>query len=486
VAVRRLVLLLVALLAASGCARNPATGRLELLVLDEDDEIALGRALDADVVETMGACREPALSSHVSEVGARLAGVSERPGLPWTFRVVDEAAVNAFALPGGHVYVTRGLLAHLASESELAAVVAHEIGHVTARHGIDQLRRARAAQRRLRVFEIVDPGARHVGRVAAGTAGVLLLRHSRAHEHEADDLALRYLVRAGYDPNGLVAVLDVLDEIGAEAGETVPSWLSTHPEPEIRHARASRAIEAVARAGTPARQDEAYLRRLEGLVFGSDPRRGFFMGRTFVHPDLEFGIDVPEGWHAAHERRALVAVAADERVMMFVGLTGRRSAAAGMEAFLEDPGVVPGEAWRGNIDGLRTRSRGFVLSGYSDPVVGLVAFVELEDRVFVMLALAPSSVWSSHVAPAAESLASFRRVRDSELLGLEPMRIRLVRVEEPTTLEAFARAHPSAVPIETLALINRVAVDAALEPGLLMKRVVGFNPERARLSDGAK
>jgi predicted Zn-dependent protease len=416
----------------------------------------------------------------VSEVGNGLAKTSERADLPWTFRVVDEPVVNAFALPGGYVYVTRGLLAHLDSEAELAAVMAHEIGHVTARHGLDQLRRARAAQRRLFLFRVLDPRERHIGLIAAGTAGALLLRHSREHEHEADDLGLRYLLRAGYDPEGLTEVFAVLAKAGEqEEGDQVPAWLSTHPEPQHRHARMSDKISALGGDVGRRRDATTYLEQIDGLVFGQDPRDGFFAGRTFIHPRLAYTVDLPEGWKAAKRGEAVLAVTEDEDVLLFFGISDAESAEAGIAEFFEDPEIRPEEQWRGKIDGTATLSSGFGIVGEDGDLTGLVAFLDHADRVLVMLAVAPAAAWSGHVDPVARSLASFRRLRDPRLLGVEPMRIELVRVKKATTLERFSREQPSVVDLETLAVVNQVDPEQRLEAGALIKRVRGFNPELA-------
>jgi predicted Zn-dependent protease len=474
--------LLLALSWAMGCAINPATGRLGFVVMGEEEEVELGRQLDQEVVAAIGAYPEPKLQAYVSEVGGGLADTSERADLPWTFRVVDEPVVNAFALPGGYVYVTRGLLAHLDSEAELAAVIAHEIGHVTARHGLDQLRRARAAQRRLFVFRVIDPRARHVGLIAAGTAGALLLRHSREHEHEADDLGLRYLLRAGYDPDGLTEVFGVLERAGEQSeGDRVPAWLSTHPEPQHRFERMSAKIDALGGEVGRRRDAKAYLQQIDGIVFGPDPRQGFFAGRTFIHPKLGYAVDLPEGWKAAQRGEAVVAITEDEEVMLFLGTSDAESAEAGMAEFFEDPEIRSEEQWRGKIDGTVAVSSGFAIVADDGDLTGLVAFLDHGGRVFVMLAVAPASAWSGHVEPVAESLASFCRLRDPKLLGVEPMRIELARLKKATTLEQLSREQPSVVDLGTLAIVNQVDPDERLEPGTLVKRVRGFNPELAGL-----
>src|SRR5205809_5248844 len=185
---------------AAGCAVNPATGSRQLMLVSESQEIALGRDYDQQVAASVGIYPDSELQRYIQQFGARLAATSERPNLPWSFRVVDDPVVNAFTLPGGFIYVTRGILAHLNSEAELAGVVGHEIGHVTARHSASQMSKQQLAQIGLVVGTIASPEfARYAGVASAGL-GVLFLKFSRDDESQADHLGLRYMRRAAYDP----------------------------------------------------------------------------------------------------------------------------------------------------------------------------------------------------------------------------------------------------------------------------------------------
>src|SRR6059058_5783318 len=185
---------------AGGCAVNPATGSRQLMLISESQEIAMGRDYDKQVAASIGLYPDSGLQRYMQQFGARLAGSSERPNLPWSFRVVDDPVVNAFALPGGYIYVTRGILAHLNSEAELAGVVGHEIGHVTARHSASQMSKQQLAQLGLAVGAIASPELGRYAGLASQALGVLFLKYSRDNESQADDLGLRYLRRAAYDP----------------------------------------------------------------------------------------------------------------------------------------------------------------------------------------------------------------------------------------------------------------------------------------------
>src|SRR5256885_287468 len=187
-------------LGALACAVNPATGSRQLMLISESQEIAMGRDYDREVTASIGLYPDSALQGWIQQFGARLAATSERPNLPWSFRVVDDPVVNAFALPGGFIYVTRGILAHLNSEAELAGVVGHEIGHVTARHSASQMTKQQLAQVGLAVGAIASPELGRYTGLASQALGVLFLKYSRDNESQADELGLRYLRRGRYDP----------------------------------------------------------------------------------------------------------------------------------------------------------------------------------------------------------------------------------------------------------------------------------------------
>src|SRR5881275_2326244 len=274
-------LALLAGLGAGACAVNPATGSRQLMLISESQEIAMGRDYDNQVAASIGIYADSGLQHYIQQFGARLAASSERPNLPWSFRVVDDPVVNAFALPGGFIYVTRGILAHLNSEAELAGVVGHEIGHVTARHSVSQMSKQQLAQLGLAVGAIASP-----------------------------ELGLRYLWRAAYDPREMPHVFEMLTRVSqAQGGGRVPEWLATHPDPENRRGRIEQEVAALPQSFSGAAVNrEEYLRRLDGLVFGNNPREGYFKENQFFHPDLRFRVTFPEGWTTNNGKQAVIAV----------------------------------------------------------------------------------------------------------------------------------------------------------------------------------
>lgn len=462
----------------AACSRNPATGRLQFALISEDEEVALGRKADAQLRDTLELYQEqPAVGAMVERVGTTLAERSERPELPWTFRVVDDPAVNAFALPGGFVYVTRGLLGHLNSEDELAAVLGHEIAHVTARHGAVKMRKQETARRSVGVFRIIDPNLRHIGGIAASTAGLALLAHSRDDENEADDLSIRYLQRSGYDAVAIPEVFRLLSRFEQDAGGRIPTWLSTHPQPEQRLARVYASLPQ-ARERRPAPELE-YLKTIDGIVYGIDPRNGYVLGSRFVHPNGGFRIDAPSDWTPEQDDGRLVATSPDERALFVFTTTDYQSPRAGIDAFFADGSMARGELWEGEVGGFPMATTAFTAATSGDPLSGLIGFVDYQGSVFGLVAIAMARDWSRHSEAVAASFASFARLTEPALRDVEPMRVEALQLEQAVTLEELDRAFPSTVSLDALARLNHVERGDVLPKGALVKRVVGFNAARA-------
>src|SRR5206468_2522231 len=224
----------VGLLLFAACAVNPATGKRQLMLVSEGEEIQMGAQYDSQVVLSIGEYPDPALQDYVADLGRKLAATSERPNLAWTFRVVDDPSVNAFAIPGGHVYITRGILAHMTNEAQLATVMGHEIGHVTARHTAHQMSREQVANLGLAVGSIASSRLARYAGLASQALGVLFLKFSRDNENQADELGVRYSSRTNYDSRQMDSVMAMLDRIESQSGGRLPEWLATHPNPGNR------------------------------------------------------------------------------------------------------------------------------------------------------------------------------------------------------------------------------------------------------------
>lgn len=458
---------------AAACAVNPATGRRELMLISEGQEISMGREADPSVVAQFGAYPDSALQGYVRGLGHRLAALSERPNLPWTFRVVDDPVVNAFALPGGFIYVTRGILAYFGSEAELVSVLGHEIGHVTARHSAHQISQQQLAQVGLVAGMVLAPEVQSIAGLAQAGLGLLFLRFSRDDEREADDLGLRYITAARYDAREMANVFAMLARVSeASGGGRTPAWLSTHPDPTDRGARIRQQIAGQTFAGATVNR-EAYLRRLQGLVYGPNPREGFFRGQTFMHPDLRFQITFPSGWGTANQKQAVLAQSPGQDALIQLTATDQSSPAAAVEAFLRDEGITAGPMRLHRIGAFSAASARFQATTRDGVLNGVVTGVADGGNVYRLLGLSTDARWRSYEPVVVGSFETFDRLTDRAALAAQPLRVEIVTLDRAMTLRDFAQRSPSQVSLEALALLNGVDPASQLAAGSLVKRVVG-------------
>jgi predicted Zn-dependent protease len=470
-----LLLRLSLVLMLAACAVNPATGRREFSLISESREIEMGREADADISASLGLVDDPALQDYVAAIGHRLAAVSERPHLPWSFKVVDDPLVNAFALPGGFVFVTRGILANFESEAELAGVLGHEIGHVTAKHSVSQMSRQQLQEIGLGVGMIFSSDVRRFGDVLGAGLQLLNLRYSRGNESESDALGVRYMTRTAYDSGSMVGVFRMLAAVSGGQGERIPEWQLTHPYPENREADIRELIAASGSgAGGTVRRDE-YLERLAGLVYGPNPREGYFIGDRFVHPDFAFELTFPEGWTAANERSYVAAQssAGDAAVILRVA-EGATDPGRALRALLSQEGISGDAVHSDEGDGLSISRANFETdSDDGASIRGEAAFIQLDGRVYQVLAFADRLSWRQYSGVAGASVSSFARLTDRPILDVQPWTLQIATLSEDMSFRDFHGRYPSPVSVEGLARLNRRTPDVVLPAGTRVKRVVG-------------
>ncbi len=469
-AVRAAPLVVLAVVAA--CARNPVTGKRQLALVSEKQEIELGKESAQQVTESMGRYPNPKVQAYVEEIGKRLAAHSERPNLPWSFTVIDDPVVNAFALPGGPVFVTRGILTHMNSEAELASVLGHEIGHITARHSVEQLSKAQLAQLGLGVGSILSPDLAQLGQVAGAGLQLLFLKFGRDAERQADELGFKYMTAQRYDPREMAHVFTTLERSSAQQGQggRVPEWLSTHPDPGGRAKKASERAAALKDPGTKTDRDE-YLARLQGMTFGEDPRQGFFQGDAFLHPDLAFRMDFPAGWQKANTPGAVVAISSKKDAAIQLSAAGKLSPEEAAKKFFAQQGVKPASLAGGGSP--PAGARYFEAQTEQGPLGGLVAFLPHGGGTFMLVGYTGAQNLAAYDPAFRASLASFGPLTDPAALGVQPARIELVKVPRDMSIAEFAAQFPSTAPPEVVALVNGVPKDGRLEAGRTAKRIVG-------------
>jgi predicted Zn-dependent protease len=462
-----------------GCATNPATGRREITLMSESQEIALGKESDAQVRQEMGLYDDPDLQRYVSGIGLRLAKLSERPNLPWQFAVVDQAAINAFALPGGFIYVTRGILPYLDSEAELAGVLGHEIGHVTARHSAQQYTRQLGGTVGLIALGVFVPAARPFGEASQQVMGLLVLKYGRDDELQADSLGVRYAGLGNWDPEGVPGMLTTLGRLDEAAGDRkgVPNFLSTHPEPLARVKEIGPQVQKAKAGKSGFVTDRAALRgQVDGIIFGDNPAQGIVRGTTFLHPPLRFRIDFPSGWQVANSAQQVVSKAPNADVYEILQLVSQPQGSS-----VEDIGVasmqkagfrlVRGE--RANVAGLDAHVGEYegMIEGLGD-VRSRATHVRHGDNVYMIAGLAAPALFSQYDAGFGTSQRSFRPLSASEADAIKPARISLYTVRPGDTWQSLAGRSGGAITAAALAAMNQADGGAQPQAGAQIKVVV--------------
>jgi predicted Zn-dependent protease len=459
----------------AGCATNPATGKKEISLVSESQEIQIGDEVAASTRATIGDYPDNELQRYVMSLGQRLAATSERPGLPWNFEVIDDPAVNAFAAPGGKIFVTRGILAFLDSEAELAGVIGHEIGHVTARHTARQITRQQ-------LFSIgLIAGSIASSRVASAAGALqqglqlLFLSYSRGDESQADELGFRYIRRARYNPNEMSDVFRVLERVGElSGGGRVPTWAASHPAPEDRLAKAEQraaSVPADSLRGAIVNRDP-YLRVIDGIVFGANPRQGYFEGTIFLHPDLRFRFDFPNGWKTDNQPQAVVAGSPQGDAVIQLTIAGKDAPETLLQRFLQQQGVQAGTAQRVTVHGNPGATAEFqAQDDQGNALAGRVLYLTYGGNTYELLGYSTANGYRSYASTISQSLTSFQQLSDPAALAKQPVHLQLVRLSSSMTIEEFYRRYPSTVNLETIAAINGVDKGATLAAGTMAKRV---------------
>ena len=346
------------------CARNPVTGKKQVILMSEAQESALGAESNPQILAEYGEYPEPKLQEYLNNIGQRMAKISHRPNLPFQFKVVDSDVVNAFAVPGGYVYFTRGILAHFNNEAQLAGVLGHEIGHVTARHGAQQQSKQMMGQVLFIGAMIASPKLAQFGEQLSQGMQLLFLKFGRDHESQSDELGVEYSSKIGFDARNMADFFGTLDRLSGGAEGRLPTFLSTHPDPGDRNKKVrAMAIDFQQKnPGQYAVNRESYLKLIDGIIYGEDPKQGYVVNNVFYHPELKFQFPIPQGWKYQNTPQQFQMASADGKAMMLMTLSQEKTPEAATQAFA-------------------TQYKLQVVDSKSTTINGLPAVIQVADQV---------------------------------------------------------------------------------------------------------
>lgn len=466
---------------------SPVSGNKRVYGYSWQDELKLGRDADSEIIAQYGLYDDPELTEYVDRLGQELQEVShfnredtpsEYRNTPFTFRVLNSPVVNAFALPGGYVYVTRGLLAHLDNEAQLMVVLGHEIGHVAARHASQRAAEQQFGQLAIIGGAVIGESLGYDGgqilQLSGTTAQLLFLRYGRDDERESDRLGVEYSAMEGYVAAEGGKFFTSLKRISEKAGHNIPSHLSSHPDPGEREENIPRMAAEWEKEGyemTLVNRDE-FLNMLDGMMYGDNPREGFVDGNTFYHPDLEFQFDVPSGFQVMNQTSAVVLFnESQDAIVQFTIDSQNESPQASVNAFTSQDGISIESEGAESVNGLDGFSANVsVTTEDGTPLSIKISAVSYQGNIYRFLSYTGANQFTTYESAFTQVYSSFDGVADPAILNIQPLTIKLERVRQSGV---FSELIPSNLPmgIEPLdvAILNQLEMDDQISRGTVLK-----------------
>jgi predicted Zn-dependent protease len=485
--------LLVLAVAGTGCVTtgtNPVSGNKRAYAYSWQEEVKLGTEADKQIQQQYGIYEDEELQQYVDRVAQSVLEESHmrRPGTPekfrnteFTFRVLDSPIINAFALPGGYVYVTRGLLAHLNNEAQLAVVLGHEIGHVAGRHASKQAAKQQLMQGVL-VGGAVAGQAAFGGSVAESVLGLgssaaqlLSLSYSRGNERESDQLGVEYATMAGYDAAEGSAFFTSLKRKKKQSGQSIPTWQSTHPDPGQREdtiVQLAREWDQKVAGSSDRRDQDAYYGAIENIVLGENPRQGFTENDVFYHPDLEFRFPVPPGWSVQNQASQVALIQPDQEAYVLFRIAEAESPSAAADEFAGQKGLTVVERRPETINGREAeRVLGEAQTQQGQKVRVLATFIAYNDRVYRFQGMTTAQKYGTYQSQLERPMAGFTALRDPDKLNVQPARLAVRPASRSAAFRTFIDASllPDDLSDDDLAIINQVQLDDVVDSGRPLK-----------------
>ena len=440
---------------------------------------AQGTKPDPQVLAQFGEFNSPTLQRFIDTKGQAMNRVSDRPG-DYGFTIVDSPIINAFATPDGHVYFTRGIMAYFNNEAQFAGVLGHELGHITARHGQKQQTRSTIASILLGVGSAINKNIASLAQPLSQGIGVLFLKYSRDNENEADGLGVRYSSKIGYDAAQMADFFLTLQRTEQQSGASgIPTFLSTHPNSADRYQRVKGlAAQQRKTQGTAALNvnRNQYLRAIEGLPYGDDPRQGFVESGRFYHPDLKFQFPIPAGWKTQNSPQQFqMGEPNGKAALIFLGAPGA-SLDEAAQSLAKQVGLQTPNAQKTTINGLPALVMEGDQLGQDQQTVSAHAQVTLlqdGNSIFAFVGLAAPAAFATYAPQFASAAQGYQHLTDASKLNRQPERIRIKTAATATSLaSAFAANGVPSKRYEEFAILNGMKTTDRLTKGMLYK-VVG-------------
>ncbi|MEN8115506.1 MAG: M48 family metalloprotease [Bacteroidota bacterium] len=465
------------------CAVNPVTGKKQLMFMSEAQEVSLGAQYDPSVVATFGIYKNEALLGLITKNGAEMGKISHRPHLQYHFKILDSPVINAFAVPGGYIYLTRGILAQFNNEAELMGVLAHEMGHITARHTAQQQTRQQIGQILLVGGMIASKEFANYVEYAMQGMQLLFLSFSRENEREADRLGVEYSSKIGYDAHKMADFFNVLKKMQlASSHAGVPTFMSTHPDPGDRYNAVHRTSDAWQDS---LKQDnwtvntDNYLQLIDGMVYGEDPRQGFVDGNAFYHPDLKFKFPFPQGWKLVNSPLQVQISPPDQKALLLFLMAREKTLDEAAQKALGELQLTVLDSKRTNVNGYNAiaavsqQVSQDQQTGQQQITKVLSYFIEKEGHIYVFHGVSDDADFNNYFRVFEYTMGNFNNLTEPSRLNVRPNRIKVMSVQRSGNVaDAFKTFGIPQSQFNELALLNNLELTDRVNRGKLLK-VIG-------------
>ncbi|MBT8233491.1 MAG: M48 family metalloprotease [Saprospiraceae bacterium] len=489
---------LIAILLLTSCARNPVTGSKEFMLMSEGQEKALGQQSDPAIIQQYGLYDDAEMQAFINEKGKAMGAISHRPDLDYQFRILDSPVVNAFAVPGGYVYFTRGIMAHFNNEAEFAGVLGHEIGHITARHSAKQYSAQMIGQLGLFAGIIASEDFAQFANQASQGLGLLFLKFGRDHESQSDELGVVYSTTIGYDSHEMADFFKTLNRLQGEAGVSIPDFLSTHPNPVNRyekvHEMSDVAQKVVDKSNLKVNRNE-YLNMIDGIVYGEDPMQGYTLGNMFYHPELLFQFPYPNGWQLVNSPSQIQIVPEDGKALLLMTLSAESNLDAAAQASIEQFKLTVVESRRTTINGFNAIA---VVADQTptdqsgqqtgEPIRLLSYYIQYDNLIYIFHGIAAKNDFNRYINTFEQTMGNFRKLTDQSKIDVTATRIKVLPVKRSGTLQnALTDLGSTQADLNELAIVNGMELGDQVSAGMLLKTFSQEHnrPERAGTNSGS-
>ena len=464
----------------NSCARNPVTGKKQVVLMSEKDEIAMGREADPQIIAQFGLYEDPEIQNFLTTKGKQIAALSHRPALDYNFRVLNSEVINAFAVPGGYVYLTRGILAHFNSEADFIGVLSHEIGHIAHRHTVEQHRNTILGQVGIIAGVIIAPQlGEMLGTLSSGLQ-LLLLKNSRDAEREADELGVEYSTKAGYDAREMAKFFTTLERqrVGTEAAE-LPEFMSTHPNPGDRYTTVNRLAgewQSKLNLTNPLTNRNNYLRMIEGIVYGEDPKEGFRQNNVFYHPVLRFQFPIPLNWNYQNTPTMVQMAPKDGKALLMLRPAPGYNLQSATDSILMMYKLTPLDRRNITVNGLQAV---YLIADQQPqqqgaPVLRTQSYIiQHNDYIYHLIGVSTQADFNAYVASFNYMMEGFRTLTDQSIINKKPQRVKLRTAGSTMALGQFLRQQGVVeARLEEHAILNGLNLTDNIASGMLIK-VIG-------------